>query len=147
MYEYLPFLTIVSYSTGFSFPIIRLPCMPHRSQMRLVRLIVWLEEWKVVGGKNGKLLEGRLGRVLLYCSQPSHKFQHPPSNTSPVWLGSLHGHPPSNTSPVWLGSLHGHPPSNTSPVWLGSLHGHPPSNTSPVWLGSLRGHPPSNSAN
>ena len=63
-----PFLPIVSHSTGFCFPIVHLSRKPHPSQMRLARLIVCL--------KNGKLLEGRLGRVLSHSSQPSRKFQH-----------------------------------------------------------------------
>ena len=65
MYEYLAFLPIASYSTGFDFPFVRLSHKPHPSQMRLARLIVRLEERKVVRG---------LGRVLSHCSQPSHKF-------------------------------------------------------------------------
>ena len=60
----MTFLPNASYSTGFGFPIVRLP---HPLQMRLTRLIVRLEEGKVVG---------RLRRVLSHCSQPSRKFQH-----------------------------------------------------------------------
>ena len=67
MYEYLPFLPIVSYSTGFGLLIVCLSRKPHPSQMRLARLITW---------KNRRLLEGRLRRDLLHCSQPSHIFQH-----------------------------------------------------------------------
>ena len=51
MYEYVPFLYIASYSTGFGFLVVHLPCKPHPLQMRLVRLIVHFEEWKVVGSK------------------------------------------------------------------------------------------------
>ena len=46
------FLPIAAYSTGFGFPIVCLSCKPHHSQMRLVRLIIHLEEWKLLGGKN-----------------------------------------------------------------------------------------------
>ena len=65
MYEYLP---IVLYSNGFGFPIVRVSCKPHPLQMKLVRLIVRLEEWKAV--------VGRLRRILSHCLQPSCKIQH-----------------------------------------------------------------------
>ena len=65
MYEYLP---IVLYSNGFGFPIVRVSCKPHPMQMKLVRLIFRLEEWKAV--------VGRLRRVLSHCLQPSCKIQH-----------------------------------------------------------------------
>ena len=71
-HEYLPFLPIVSYSmvsaSLFGFPIVCLPRKPYPSQMRLVRLVTCLEEWKVFGRKTR--------RVLLQCSQPSRKFQY-----------------------------------------------------------------------
>ena len=58
-------IVIQSYTAlVLTFPIVRLFCKPHPSQMRLARLIARLEEQL-------KLLEGRLGRVLSHCSPPS----------------------------------------------------------------------------
>ena len=67
MYEYLPFLPIASYSTGFGFPVVRLSRKPHPSQMRLARLLVRLEEGKVVADSE------EFFRTV--CSH-SPKFQH-----------------------------------------------------------------------
>ena len=52
--KYLPLLPIASYSTGFGFPIIHLSRKPHPSQMRLMWLIIRLQERKVVGRKTRK---------------------------------------------------------------------------------------------
>ena len=51
---YLSILPIASYSTGFGFLIVCLSHNPHPSQMRLARLIVCLEEGKVVERKTRK---------------------------------------------------------------------------------------------
>ena len=59
MYEYLPFLPIVSYNTGFGFLIVRLSRKSCPLQMRLARLIVCLEEQKVVGRKT---------RMSIFCT-------------------------------------------------------------------------------
>ena len=77
---------VASYSTGFGFPIVRnslisqvTPFIDEACETTLVRL------------EERKLLEGRLGRVLSHCLQPSRKFQ-----VSGVWLEALGGRPPSN---------------------------------------------------
>ena len=86
VHEYLPFLHVVLYSTGFDFPIICWSHKPHPSQMRLMRLIVHLEERKAVG---------RLGRDLSHCLQPSCiMFQHV------TMLCACHGHF-SSIGPIW----------------------------------------------
>ena len=61
---------VASYSTGFGFPIVRnslisqvTPFTDEACETTLVRL------------EERKLLEGRLGRVLSHCLQPSRKFQ------------------------------------------------------------------------
>ena len=83
MYEYVPFLFIASYSTGFGFLVVHSPCKPHPLQMMLVRLIVHFEEWKVVGSKTH-----RTSFALLISSHLAI------FNMSPVCLGVMRGYPP-----------------------------------------------------
>ena len=54
MHGYLPFPPIALYSTAFGFLIVHLSHKAHPSQMRFARLIVRLEERKVVGRKTRK---------------------------------------------------------------------------------------------
>ena len=83
MYEYLPFLCIASYSTGFGFLIVHLPCKAHPLLLRLVRIIVHFEEWKVVGSKTH-----RTSFALLISSYLAI------FNMSLVCLGVMCGYPP-----------------------------------------------------
>ena len=64
----------------------RLLLKPHPSQTSLARLIVRLEEWKVVGRDNLK---------SFFCTVRSHL---PRFDMSPVWLGALCGRPPSGSA-------------------------------------------------
>ena len=85
MYEYLPFQPLLLHSTGFSFPVVRLPCKLHPSQMRLARLIVHLEEQNVVRWKEDS---EEFSRTV-----HSHLISF---NMSPVYLEAVRGRPPSN---------------------------------------------------
>ena len=66
MYEYLPFLPIASYNTGFSFLIVcySLTSFTNRSLQDCNCLLGRLESWRLRWDSS------------LHCLQPSHKFQH-----------------------------------------------------------------------
>ena len=72
MHECLPFLHIALHNTGFGFPIIHKSHKPHPLQMRFERLIVRLEEWKVVGrlGRDSFALFAAILQVLSFNMSP-----------------------------------------------------------------------------
>ena len=84
MHEHLPFPPFASYSTAFGFLIVHLSHKAHPSQMRFARLIVRLEEWKVVGRKTRKSSFALFAVISQVCT--CHQCA----------LGALHGHLLSN---------------------------------------------------